>query len=354
MTQASATSPVPRILVRGVNWLGDVVMSLPALKRLVRFYPDHLVDILTQASLAPLYRFIPGIGKIIPLHRSLGILKINEALRTVKLIKKTNYSHCVLFPNSFNAALIPALARIPNRIGFKKDFRSLLLTKGLKPPSDFFEVHHSMHFLNIIKESGLEPRGIWPEETHPLITLSTSQHDEAKNVLQRLTKLDHSNAFIALSPSAAYGPSKKWPIERFKEIALKICALHNHHVVVLGTSADRVEGEALGQCHEKIYDLTGKTTLHELILILSKCFSLLTNDSGAMHLAGALNVKVLALFGSTSPEATRGLGPVSVLYKNVHCSPCFKRKCPGYGMICMHEISVNEVWDVLRSWLPKK
>jgi heptosyltransferase-2 len=339
-----------KILVRGVNWLGDAVMSLPAIQALIEAYPDR-VDILTQKKLEPLYEHVPGLNRILSFAPMQGWRGIQERFRLAQRLKKENYSTCLVFPNSFDAALVPGIARIPRIVGFNRNARGFFLTDKIPPPKNYFSVHHSMHYKKIV--GFFLNRELSAPHRIPFLTLSEEKKRETLEYFEKTFPIPKNAVFFGLSPGSEYGPAKKWHLDRYRALCEKILEWENAIVLIFGTTKDQADVSFLRRDDPRIVDLTGKTDLRQLIALLSCCRGLLTNDSGGMHLAGALGIPVAAIFGSTWPEATRGLGPGDVFYHRVSCAPCFERVCPGRGMICMDAVTVDEVWEKVKLWNPK-
>ena len=341
-----------KILVRGVNWLGDAVMSLSAIHALIQEYPSR-VDILTPEKLSPLYEYVHGLNRIISFPPMQGWQGLKERWRLSCQLKKEKYSVCLVFPNSFDSALVPGIARIPRILGFNRNVRGIFLTNKITPPKDYFSTHHSLHYTKIVA-SFLNRELPDPSlQKCPLLTVSEEKKIEVLKHFEKEFPFGRDSLLFGVSPGSEYGPAKKWHLERYRAVCEKILEWKNAVVLILGTAKDQDDAVRLQNGNPRIVNLTGKTDLHQLIALLSCCRGLLTNDSGGMHLAGALGIPVTAIFGSTWPKATKGLGSVEVLYHQVECAPCFERVCPGKGMICMNAVTVDEVWEKVKLWEPK-
>jgi lipopolysaccharide heptosyltransferase II len=329
--------PFP-ILIRSSNWLGDAVMSVPAVREIKHGRPDAHVTIASPAKIASMWKLIPEVDVIIPLPES-SLFAVVRLLR-----QRVVFDVALLFPNSLRVALESWLSGIPRRVGYRGHWRSWLVNqivpvpRKARPPE-----HHSMRFLRIGKECGADT---CKEKSMPILT-NTSNCGQFSTVNSQPLKL-------GLCPGAEYGPAKRWLPERFAEAAAKINAQSSVQWILLGTKNDALIGEqiaaAIGyRCINRI----GKTTLDQLIDELRQCRLLLTNDTGTMHLAALLGVPVVAIFGSTEPRLTGPLGNGhAILRHHVECSPCFLRECP-IDFRCMKAISTQEVADVVLSMLAR-
>ncbi len=313
-----------RILVRAGNWLGDAVMSAPAVRAIRQGRPDARVSILTRAKLADFWREIPGVEEVIPIEQGDSVFRVAKKIAG-------RFDVAVLFPNSIRSAL--ETWGVPRRVGYPGNGRRRLLTEivafkpsktGPKPPK-----HEVYHYLDIVRFIGGDTEGFLPPETRPTPPVS-------------------GRVKIGLCPGADYGPAKRWPAERFAEAARTVAGETPCEWVLFGTERDAALGAEIeaalgGGCT----NLIGKTTLAELMAALKECALLLTNDTGTMHLAAFLQVPTVAIFGSTEPRLTGPLGGRNtVLRRHVECSPCFLRECP-LDFRCMKAIESGEAAEVV-------
>lgn len=334
-----------KVLIRSVNWLGDVVMSLPAIKK--NHEQGFITDVLCFDFLSPIYESCGFITNVITMKKKKGFLGVKERFQTAEKIKG-QYSSCYVLPNSFDSALIPFFAGISERIGFGANFRSMLLTKKIQAPKDYFEKHHSNHYLNIF--------GFTDEEivlNRPLLSMSQEDQNNCLKRLQQTISGITSKKVIALCPGALYGPAKQWPVQHFIEAAKQIENQEGVCFLILGTQNDQLTGNLIQKELKSCINLCGQTSLKEFMVCLSLSHCVICNDSGAMHVAGALMIPTIAIFGSTSPLATKGLGPVHVIQENVDCSPCFQRECQK-GYICLKSIRPEKVVQMTLDCLHNK
>jgi lipopolysaccharide heptosyltransferase II len=356
-----------RILVRGTNWLGDAVMTTPALLRLREKFPDAHIALLTPEKLEQLWQNHPAVNEAIPFSPGEGVFAVTKKLRAGK------FDTALVLPNSPRSAIETFLAGIPERIGYARPWRNFFLTRTLTPRADAAKMHKRTiaEIQSLVsgstQNSKLSPRstgqnssshqsyeylhlaaalGANPEPLPPKLFVTV----EEVEVIGKKFGLERSTGPIfGLNPGAEYGPAKRWPVEKFIAAAKEIQQQTKCTWILFGGKND-VEitnqiQSALGN-GPVIHNLAGKTSLRELMALLNLCRVFLTNDTGPMHVAAALGVPVVAIFGSTSPELT---GPVSsgdlrhhILTSDAPCSPCFLRECP-IDFRCMNEIEADRV-----------
>jgi len=328
-----------RILIRSSNWLGDAVMSVPAVRAIKAGRPDAYVTVASPANIAPVWKLVSEVDALVPLPDS-GLLSVVRLLRCGSF-----FDVAILFPSSLRAALETWLSGIPRRIGYCGHWRRWLLNQVVRarrkpgPPE-----HHSLRFLRVARECGAETSDT--DVSRGGVQQSTSNLQQAVN--PRPIK-------IGLCPGAEYGPAKRWLPERFAEAANMISAHSSVEWILFGTARDVSVGEQIAarlgnHCVNRI----GQTTLDQLIQELRECRLLLTNDTGTMHLAGLLGVPVVAVFGSTEPRLTAPLGNGHIVLRHhVECSPCFLRECP-IDFRCMKAVTAQEVSDAVLSMLRKQ
>jgi heptosyltransferase II len=325
-----------RILIRSSNWLGDAVMSIPAVRALKNGRPDAQVTLAASEKTASMWKLAPEVDAIIPLPGS-GLFSAVRLLR-----REPSFDAAILFPNSLRAALETWLSGIPRRVGYRGHLRRWLVNQIVpEPRKPDPPEHHSLRFLRIARECGADTSNF--DTSRPKVDRSTSNVQMAIN---------HQPIKIGLCPGAEYGSAKRWLPERFAEAAEKISAQSSVRWILFGTTRDATVGDqiatALGNhCVNRI----GQTTLDQLIDELRQCRLLLTNDTGTMHLAALLGVPVVAIFGSTEPRLTGPLGNGHIILRHhVECSPCFLRECP-IDFRCMKAVSVQEVANAVLSIL---
>jgi lipopolysaccharide heptosyltransferase II len=336
-----------RILIRSSNWLGDAVMSVPAVRAIKGGRPDVHVTIAAPDKIAPMWKLIPEVDAIIPLSED-SLIPVVRLLR-----QQMPFDVAILFPNSLRVALESGLSGIPRRVGYRGHWRSWLVNQIVREPrKPGPPEHHSLRFLRIARECGAET-------SNP-----PSQGFGAAGIEHRTSKIEVPNlnqtsnikhqTLIGLCPGAEYGPAKRWLPERFAEAAAKITAQSSAQWILFGTKNDAAIGEQIAAAiGDHCVNRIGQTTLDQLIDELRQCRLLLTNDTGTMHLAALLRVPVVAVFGSTESRLTGPLGNGHIILRHhVECSPCFLRECP-IDFRCMKAVSADEVAGAVLSLLAK-
>ena len=319
-----------RILIRSSNWLGDAVMSVPAVRAIKNGRPDVHVTIAAPDKIAPMWKLIPEVDAII-------LLSEGSILPVVRLFRQhVPFDVAVLFPNSLRVAIESWLSGIPRRVGYRGHCRSWLINQIVREPrKPVPPEHHSLRFLRIARECGAETSNI--DVPNP----------------RQTSNIKHQT-LIGLCPGAEYGPAKRWLPERFAEAAAKITAQSSAQWILFGTKKDAAIGkQVVAAIGDHCVNRIGQTTLDQLIDELRQCSLLLTNDTGTMHLAALLGVPVVAVFGSTEPRLTGPLGNGHIILRHhVECSPCFLRECP-IDFRCMKAVSADEVAGAVLSMLAK-
>lgn len=316
-----------RILIRSSNWLGDAVMSMPAVAAIKRGRPDARITILTQEKIRDLWVNMPEVDEIIGIRPGESIFSLSHRL------KKYSFSTAVLMPNSLRSALEVYLAGIPRRVGYAGHRRSWLLDQIVKEKKrPLIPSHHADRFLTIARQLGGDG-GI--------------HFEKAKR------RLSADKAIIGICPGAEYGAAKRWPVESFRRAMEIVTASHDVKWLIVGVAKDRPLADKIVKDFKgDVENLTGKTSLGALIQRMKQMQGLVTNDTGTMHLAASLGIPTVAIFGSTEPDLTGPLGDFhQVLRHQVECSPCFLRECP-LDFRCMKEITSEEVAATIqRAWL---
>jgi lipopolysaccharide heptosyltransferase II len=331
----TATPAPARILIRSSNWLGDAVMTVPAVAAIKRSNPGSHIAILTRSKLADFWRIVPEVDEVIEISPRDSVFAVARKIRS-------GFEMALLLPNSMRAALEVYLARIPRRVGSCGKSRSWLLNEivpaGVKPGPP---QHQFLRYLELARFVGATiDESICRVESAFSQTRGRALKDEAHSL--------KASVRIGLCAGAEYGPAKRWLPERFAEVVNTVSQRRACEWVLLGSTRDEMIGEQIaGQIEDKFSNLIGKTTLAELITTLSGCRLLVTNDTGTMHLASYLGVPTVAIFGSTEPALTGPLGKGHrVLRHHVVCSPCFLRKCP-LDFRCMRSVEAGEVVEAV-------
>ncbi len=346
---------VRNVLVRGTNWVGDAVMSVPALKEIRRTFPNAHITLLVRPWVKDVYDAVDFVDEILLYevdgrHRGWrGLWRLSSEL------KARNFDMAILLQNAISGALIAFLARIPIRLGYARHGRRPLLTHPVQVDPGVRAVHQAYYYLGILSGVGLLPARPWESDSYmpESIAVGISQTDaSAARRLLHDHGIQQEETIIGINPGASYGGAKRWPVERFAAAADRLAEEFAARVVIFGAPKEVLIAEQVAQkMHSSAVVLAGRTTLGQLMALIKECDIFITNDSGPMHLAAALDTPQIAIFGSTSEIAT---GPLSsearVIRHQVECSPCFLRECPT-DFRCMLTISVEEVVDAARSRL---
>jgi heptosyltransferase-2 len=283
------------ILICGTNWLGDSIMSMPAVQVLKESSSSSRLTMLVKSKLRPLWDMHSCIDNVIDYESSAG-----GTLKVVKLLKERKFDRAYIFPNSFRSALIPFLAGIPIRIGFTGHHRKFMLTGARVPAEDAGHLHQAWEYFQIMELDNYKPDLEAANITVPL---------EATKKAGEMVSGFGKRRIVGMFPGAARGVSKRWPVECFAEVGRKLVGSNNCKVLVFGTDSERdLCQDLVDKIGEESINLAGKTSFQDLAAMLSLCSFVVTNDSGGMHLAAAVGTKVIAIFGITSFEKTGPLG----------------------------------------------
>jgi heptosyltransferase II len=340
------TDTAKRILIRGTNWVGDAVISIPAMREIRRIFPQAHISLLVRPWVRDIYSAVEFVDEILEYDKDSRHRGWTGFRRLVLDLKRREFDMAILLQNAFEAALIAWCARIPIRIGYARDRRSWFLTNACRIDPAVRRVHQAYYYLGILSEMGWIERRLWERSDYPLpirITVRNSDMESAANLLCA-AGIDNREMIVGINPGAFYGPAKRWFPERYAAVADSLAKQHNARIVLFGSASDvSVVKEVAAKMTCRPVILTGRTTLGELMALIKRCRLLITNDSGPMHLAAALDVPQLAIFGSTSEIATGPLSRNAIVIKHsVDCNPCFLRECP-VDFRCMKGVTVERV-----------
>ncbi len=335
------------ILVREVNWLGDIVMSLSALRAVRKAYPKARLSVLIKKELAGFFDGVSWIDEIISFKIRKGIVDGFADRRAIsKDLRARHFDLAVMFPNSFDSALWPAWARIPKRAGYARDARGLLLTNSVRPSANILEVHQVNYYLHMLKETlGIDgSRDDFKPDVSPKHRATMSAFLDARR--KRLTK-----PLIGLAIAAAYGPAKEWSAESYAQLIDLLAEKHGAECVLVGAPNERAKSEnVISKSKSGAIQAAGETSVGEAIALLDLCSGFAGNDSGSMHVSGALGKPTVGIYGSTRADRTGPLGTkTAILYKQLACSPCLKRTCKFGHYDCLKMISPEEVATALET-----
>lgn len=331
--------PYRKILVRATNWVGDAVMSLPALRALHEKFPSAEISILAKPWTADLYGRERFYHRVIPYTPKNLASKYHAALA----LRSENFDCAILLQNAFEAALVAFAARIPERIGYARDGRSLLLTRAIPVPKPGeIPRHERFYYLELLRRAGILEK--LPESE--MIRLEGAPSARLAG-LERFRALGLGETIVGVSPGAAYGTAKQWLPDRFASAASRVAQDLGANIAIFGSASERELCASVAQaCTSPAKNLAGETTLAEFIDMAAACRVYLTNDSGAMHIASALGVPTVAVFGATDDVGTGPTGPlVRIVREPVECSPCLRRECP-IDHRCMTRVEADRVAQV--------
>lgn len=323
-----------KILVRMTNWVGDCLIATPALRKLRELYPEAEVDVLVKKNLAVLFENNPYINRVILIQNSL-----------IQKLKKENYARVYIFPRSWKSAIIAFLAGIPERIGYRNQGREILLTRSFKRKSKVLKKHQSGYYWNLISDGGEIPENEKKADfiIDPSIELWAKEQFQLKFAGKKI---------IGIAPGATYGSAKMWLPERFGQLSRELLKDSNLAVVFFGGPAEAGWVNKMAAKIPGAVSYAGKTHLQEFAALMKECDVVLTNDSGPMHIAAAVKVPLVVLFGPTNYENTAPMGKHRLIHKRVSCSPCLLRHCP-IDHRCMKQIQTDEVYRELIETLEK-
>ena len=323
------------------NWLGDVVMATPCLQDIKQAFPDASLTAMCQGAVGDLIQGNPYVDHILRFKKISGWVHTAFHPNVLFPLKKEEFDLGVLLTNSFSSAYWFFRGGVKERVGFATHWRSLLLNRPVPVPKDIEE----RHLVEVYKDL-LTPLEIPHSDTRPRLYVSPEENRAAQEKLNGL-KLFPGQKVIGINPGAAFGTAKCWPKTSFEKLLERLVVETPYLMVVFGDMAGAPLVDEITQgMGERVINLAGKTTLRELLALIESCNAFLSNDSGPMHIAAALNVPLIALFGSTNPTKTGPYKFGEVIYKKVFCSPCYRRVCP-IDFRCMEKISSDEVFERL-------
>lgn len=334
------------IIVRMPNWIGDAVMATPILADLKNQWKQAKLTVMCQNPIGNVLQNNPYIDEIFNFKRPSGWIHRLHRSDLVEFLQEGKYDLGVLLTNSFSSAWWFMRGHVKNRLGYRGRFRSFLLDYPVEIPKNI-ETQH----LVLTYKALLRPLGIPVSDTPPQVYVSEVEKAQAIEFLKLLGINPHKHIIVGINPGAAYGSAKCWPPERFESVTRKLLQNPDVRVLYFGDSnSAALISEICKDLPKNVFNLAGRTSLRELIALIQCCQILLTNDSGPMHIAAAMGVPLLALFGSTNEVKTGPYPKGQVIHKHVECSPCYKRVCP-IDFRCMKRIGVDEVYEKLKKIL---
>jgi len=339
-----------KILIRATNWVGDAIMALPALRAARGRFPDANISILARPYVADIYRGQKICDELISYDPQGPHAGLSGRERLAQELRKQKFDVALLLQNAFDAAWIAWRAAIPERIGYARDGRSLLLTKKIPVPRrGEIPVHEQFYYLELLRRAG------WinslPGESFVTLDVCEDHSRQAEEMLSSAGARP-DGLRVAIGAGASYGSAKCWPPERFADFVNRFRLHTDTDVILFGTASEQRVAEAIaaGITGPSI-SLVGKTAIAALPALLSRCHLFVGNDSGAMHVAAAVGLPVVAIFGPTDPHGTAPITPrCTVVQERPYCSPCFLRRCPTDHR-CMTSVRPEAVEAAARAFL---
>lgn len=339
-----------KIVVRGTNWIGDAVMTIPALRELRRIFPDAHIALHTRSWAEGIFRDADFLDEIVTFDGSGSAMK--NAFELGQILKKGHFDLAVLFPNSFESALAAKLGRIPRRFGYSRQARRILLTNPIAVPEwkdNRHEVFYYLHLVAEVEKAVLSSETVMERDPVMELPVSQARRDRAREMLSELG-IDLSKPTVALGVGSTNSRAKRWLPESYARLNDRLRNELEANVLLVGSKDETEVAKVVSDfCEIKPILLTGKTNLDEATAILSEIDLLVSNDMGLAHIAPAVGTKTLVIFGPTNPNMTAPFSPRSrVIREEVECSPCMLRDCP-IDHRCMTRISADEVFEMAKA-----
>ena len=330
-----------QVLVIGPSWVGDMILAQSLFKLLKQERPGMQIDVAAPAWTLPLLERMPEVRKGIPLPFRHGKFDLIARIRIGRELRSKHYDQAILLTNSLKSAILPFFANIPQRTGFLGEFRYILL-------NDIRPLDKARLPKTVDRFAAL---GLGVNDTTPVLPEPTlvASRENAYAALDKLDQAVPQGPVLALCPGAEYGPAKRWPAEYFAEVATWALA-ENWEIWLFGSGKDVEVTQKINELTgHRCLDLGGRTSLAEAIDLMALSTAAITNDSGLMHVAAALDLPLIALFGSSDPHHTPPMSDqADILYLNLSCSPCFKRECPLGHFKCMRDMKPESIIEMLQ------
>jgi heptosyltransferase II len=346
-----------KILIRATNWVGDAIMALPALRTVrARFAGPHIA-IVARSYVADIYRGQGVCDELIPYDPRGSEKGFRGRERLAERLRAEKFDVALLLQNAFDAAWLAWRAGIPERIGYARDGRGMLLTKSIPVPKvGEIPAHEQFYYLELVRRAGWAEHSEGEREISLAVSREAGEAAELKLIDAGAAVRSRANGAgalrVAIGAGASYGSAKCWLPERFAEVANRLIVESGAEIILFGTANETAVSNAIiAGMNRKPIDLTGKTAIAELPALLSRCQLFIGNDSGAMHVASAVGLPVVAIFGPTDPFGTAPVTPkCTIVQEKPYCSPCFLRRCPTDHR-CMTRVSSESVTLAARTWL---
>jgi heptosyltransferase-2 len=333
----------PKILVIGPSWVGDMVMAQSLFMALKQRQPEAIIDVLAPAWSRPIIERMPEVNRAIDMPLGHGRLDLKARKALGHQLANEEYTQSITLPNSWKSALIPWFANIPIRTGWKGEARYFLLN-DLRVLNKKRLPLMVQRFVDLAYDKKRNNNNEQAELHHCPTPKLISNKENLPSLLNKFG-LDTEKPLLILCPGAEFGPAKQWPANYYSEIA-NVMIGKGWQVWIMGSQADNEIAENIKEHTEQehIINLCGKTTLEEAIDMMATAKHVVSNDSGLMHIASALDKPLTALYGPTSPKFTPPLSAkASIIAREIDCGPCFQRQCPEGHHKCMKELTPKQV-----------
>jgi len=338
---------IKRLLIRSTNWIGDAIMTTPAVRAIRHNFPGAHIGMLAKPWVAPVFAHSPHVDEIIIYDANGRHSGIGGPIRLARDLRTYRFDAAILLQNAVEAALIAFMAGISHRIGFDTDARRLLLTHPVRCTKAIKAIHQTGYYLKMIEGAGL---------TGGDRTLELHLGDEDRQRAGRILSahgITADHRVVGLNPSATFGPAKQWFPDRYAALGDRLSKRLGATLLIFGGPSDRELGRDISRMMAvPAIDLSGRTSLGEAMALIDRCNAFVTNDSGLMHVAAALNTSLVAIFGPTDSSTTSPYSQSSRMVRvPIECSPCLQPVCPLGHHNCMKRVSVDMVFEAMEDLL---
>lgn len=329
------------IFVKGLNWVGDAIISTPTLTHLRHCYPDAKITLMVRPWVAAVYEHNPDINDLW-VHDDAASL--GAFLKAVNMVRMGRFSIGVALPNSLRSAMLLYAGNIPYRFGFKRGGRSLLLNRGVAVKDEYLEEHQVFYYLHILEEICGKPS----QRAHLVLRPGEVEREEVRRLLAQMG-LDRGRPLIGIAPGSINSNAKRWLPERFAALADRLAKETGAEILLLGSGKEKeVLDRVATQCEVVVHNVGGKVNLAQAIALTERLAGLVCNDSGSMHIGAAMRIPTVAVFGPTEFNTTYPFSNLATLVrKDTDCAPCMLRECP-IDHRCMTGVEVDEVFEALK------
>ncbi|TET81996.1 lipopolysaccharide heptosyltransferase II [candidate division TA06 bacterium] len=333
------------IMVRSPNWIGDFVLSIPALKGLESLFPHAKLTVVAHRRVKDIAEMVEGVDRVVVFDKEGADRSIKNLIRFSRGISEEPIDLSVIFPLSFSSALMGYFSGARRRLGYSTKMRGFLLTDKIRLPLEYRERHLSQTYTNLVAKLGVSDELSTPELNVPEVC------EKADRIMESLG-YGENRKVVGMAPHATYGPAKRWPMENYSSLAKNLLKRYNCSIVLFGSADDSTLNLEDTTLPDGVVDLCGKLTLTEAAYLLKRCVCLVSNDTGIAHVAAGVGTPVVSIFGSTSPEWTSPIGNKNVVvYEKVECSPCFDRVCRFGHYGCLQNVGTDVVLDAVEEVL---